>query len=561
MEDVQYMMEHGTETSFLVIIDSSMRSTCSCPTPSEYYISFPQPFRNVFSVEVVDAMVPRTEYSVESVTNTLAYAPGEYTTYDEALRDGSLVTVRVPPGDHSTATLLTALNSAAQATALQQGHAPLEVQPTSSPVELTNKLRFVRSEPFTLFMSQSTIRGVIGFSNPATTLGNNLNWDGTPRYTTDTNLSNDTFVSVPSAISTSAAYVGPVPIQTSDYAVPLTSALTQTFHSESSGLLSQVVLRGRTSVETTIDAVLYDDAMDAVVQRFSVPATTSSSTWTATLAFESQRMRLLGATSSEGLVTLQTSDPHGLGPGELVVVTGAKTLALNGQWVTQSGTSGSTLVIEADIETPLATDARVSTSKELLQNRVYRLVLESAPEVDLYRALSFRDSAVSLSGYPQDALCADVEVSRVGYKVDAPGQCNLTGERYVVIRSPNVEQFMNRDMALAFDTMMPGLGMIKITGNAGGYREERMNFLPFEPRRFHPIGKMNGINIRLETGSGRLYDAHGIDHTLLVCIKMYGPGTTTSIPKTLYPNYEPDVRKMLITKLERERLSACQPYT
>jgi len=561
MEDVQYMMEHGTETSFLVIIDSSMRSTCSCPTPSEYYISFPQPFRNVFSVEVVDAMVPRTEYSVESVTNTLAYAPGIYNTYDEALQDGSLVTARVSPGDYNTATLITALNAAVKDTALQQGHAPLEIQPTSNPVELTNKIRLVRSEPFTLFMSQSTIRHVIGFSNPATTLGNNLNWDGTPRYTTDTNLSNDTFQSVPSALSTSNAYVGPVPIETTDYIVPLTENITQTFLSESSGLLSRIILRGRSEAdETVISGVLYDDELDAVVQRFTVTTSDTSPNWTTTLAIESRILYMVSASYSNGRVTLQTSEPHGLGPQELIVITGARTLALNNQWVLLDAFD-TTLVISADIPTPLVTGGRVSASKELLQHRVYRIVLEPAPGIDLYRALSFRDGAVSLTGYPQGALCADVQVSRVGYKVDAPGQCNLTGERYVVIRSPNVEQFMNRDMALAFDTMMPGLGMIKITGNAGGYREERMNFLAFEPRRFHPIGKMNGINIRLETGNGRLYNAHGIDHTLLVCIKMYGPGTTTNIPKTLYPGYEPDVRKMLIKKLEQERLSACQPYT
>ena len=61
------------------------------------------------------------------------------------------------------------------------------------------------------------------------------------------------------------------------------------------------------------------------------------------------------------------------------------------------------------------------------------------------------------------------------------------------------------------------------------------------------------IPIRLETRDGRLYDSHGIDHTLLLCVKMYGPGSSTATPVDLYPGYTPDMRQALVRKLERER--------
>lgn len=565
MDDVQYMMEHGTEQSFLLIIDSSMRSSCSCPTPSDYYVTFPQPFKNVFSVEVVDATIPRTEYSVEKYTNTLSYAPGIYFTYDEALADGSLVEIQVPPGDYNTATLITGLNAALKKASLDKGHAPLEVTPSSNPIELTNRIRLTRSEPFTIFMNPSTIRHVIGFSNPATTLGDNTNWDGSPRYTTDTDLSNDTFISVPTQLSTSAVFVGPVPIETPDYVASLSnSSVTQRFIAESSGLLTSITLRGRSETPgTPVQGTLYDTSFDppALVQEFSV-ITTDLTTWTTQIQVASKIFRIVSATYSASLqqVTLQTSIAHGLGAREIFVIQGAETLALNGQWVIAEG-SGTTLVIDATIPNPRAVNARASASKEIVEGHEYSLTLNGVDGVDLYRAMTFRSGALELVGFPQDSLCSDIAVSRVGYKVDAPGQCNLTGERYVLIRSPNIEQFMHRDMASSFDRMMPGLGMIKIAGNSGGFREERLNFLGFEARRFHPIGKLHGINIRLETASGRLYNAHGIDHTILICIKMYGPGTSTTIPKTLYPGYEPNTRDMLIGKLERERLSQCLPYT
>ena len=149
-----------------------------------------------------------------------------------------------------------------------------------------------------------------------------------------------------------------------------------------------------------------------------------------------------------------------------------------------------------------------------------------------------------------DGLCCDVSVALSGYKVEAPGQCNLTGERYVLIRSPDVEQYMHRDLAAAFDRMAPGLGMVKLGGL--GLREERFNFLAYSTRRFHPIGKFKGMHIRLETASGRLYNVHGSNHTLLLCVKMYAPGPSAVIPRDLFPGYTPDPRKALVRKLERE---------
>jgi hypothetical protein len=127
----------------------------------------------------------------------------------------------------------------------------------------------------------------------------------------------------------------------------------------------------------------------------------------------------------------------------------------------------------------------------------------------------------------------------------------LTGERYVLIKSPDVEQYMHRDLAASFDRMAPGLGLVKLGGL--GMREERFNFLAYATRKFHPIGKFKGMRIRLETSSGRLYNSHGSNHTLLVCVKMYGPGQMTTIPRDLFPGYTPDPQQAFLNKLERER--------
>jgi hypothetical protein len=66
-DDVQWLRSQGgvAEKSFMFLVDSSMRDQTAWPTPSEYVVTLPMPLRNVCAVDLVDATIPRTEYSVE----------------------------------------------------------------------------------------------------------------------------------------------------------------------------------------------------------------------------------------------------------------------------------------------------------------------------------------------------------------------------------------------------------------------------------------------------------------------------------------------------------------
>ena len=486
MDDVQYLLSQGSavEQSFLFIVDSAMRDTHSYPTPSDYYIPFPQPFRNVFAVDLVDATLPRTEYSIDIHNHTLVYAPGNsWTSFEHAFLDDAVVSVALEPGDYNVAQLIEALNATLNLAGLAKDHIPLRVESVGDPVDITNKLRFVRSEPFTLFMNKSSIRKALGFGNPANTPGATVKWDSSARFTTDGMLTNDAFESVvQSGKEPTATYAGPVPVELLQYTLK-SSKMRQTFTAATSGLLSSIIIKGVVTTQLTLTVTLTKNNQD--LESTTVTAVAGTLVW--------------------------------------------------------DGTFESTL--------------------ELLAGDVYALEISSENPVTVYKAETFSDDPAAIIETFEngewvvkstiDALCLDVYVGIAGHAVEAPGQCNLTGERYVLIRSPDIEQHMHRNLAASFDTMAPGLGMLKLGGT--GYRDERFNFLSYQTRKFHPIGKLRGLTIRLETRNGRLYDAHGIDHTLLVCVKMYAPGPSTSIPKDLYPDYTPDARKALVKKLENER--------
>ena len=556
MDDVQYMLQKSTEETFLFIVDSAMRDRTNYPTPSEYYVSFPMPFRNVCAVDLVDAQIPRTEYSVESSSNGLAYAPGSYATYAAALSAGQLVSVRVPPGDYNVPQLVETLNASLEAAALTLGHQPVVALPLSDPIDLTNKLVFVRAEPFTLFIGDSTMRNTLGFGNPSHAPGAMTAWDGSPRYVTDAFVANDVFLSVSAAISSDVAFAGPVPVDSPGYSLALTQRTRQRFFAATSGLLGSVVVRKTGTAVLT--ASLYDVELGALVQTVSL---SPSGTWSTTPSTIVLRVTSLASNGTH--VTLSTATPHGLVARNLISISGATTLRLDGRWVLSAATATTVSFPCASAIAPtLGAAAVVHASKEVLEGREYALELSSAPAESVYKAESFSDSPTSIETYVDgafvpldgtDALSIDVGVVTAGYRVEAPGQCNLTGERYALVRSPNIEQHINRNFAAAFDRMAPGLGMLKLGGGTGGFRDERFNFLAYSSRKFHPIGKLNGLHVRLETRAGRLYDSHGIDHTLLFCVRMYAPGPSRAIPKTQYPKYEPDAQAGLGKKLLRDR--------
>lgn len=497
MDDVQWLRSRGevVEQQFMFVVDSAARDRTAYPTPSDYIVSLPMPLRNVFAVDLVDATIPRTEYSIEKTSNTLLYAPShDHVSADDARAAGRCVTVRIPPGDYTAPLLVDTLNAAFEEAALgfaAAPHAPIVVEPVSDPIELTNRLRFVRSDPFAVFMDASSIRGALGFGAPAHAPGAATAYDGQPRYATTNLTRNDVFQSVPvAARAPTPAYVGPVAVELPGYEVLLQAGgtVSQTFTCATSGIPSRISVRGGTATQTSIAVQVQDVAGGVTIASGVVAAVPGATLWTGVMA------------------------PI---PG-----TGATTI---------------------------------------LEGQVYAIELTPAAALTVYRAERFSDdaaAAIAVDGVfvtATDAVCADLEVTIARHGIEAPGQLNLTGERFLLVRSPDIEQHIHRNLANAFDRMAPGMGMCKLGGF--GFREERFNFLAYETRRFHPIGKLQGMRIRLEKRDGELYDSHGIDHMLLFVVKMFAAGAPTAAPapSTLYPKYTPDPRKALIDKLERER--------
>jgi hypothetical protein len=149
IEDVQYLMQNSTEESYLYNVNSSIRDKSIWPYPNQYAIRFDSPFKQVIGIDVVDATIPRTQYTVDSVNNSLVFDVGN-----------GPVTVQIETGDRTDKSLIAALNK-------ELAIKGITALSDSNPSELRNMIKLTSPLPFHLLMGSSTIRPVLGFDEDA----------------------------------------------------------------------------------------------------------------------------------------------------------------------------------------------------------------------------------------------------------------------------------------------------------------------------------------------------------------------------------------------------------
>lgn len=72
IEDIAFLKENSVNDSIPFYIDSAARDVKIWPTPSEYSITFEQPFRFVYGFDILDAAIPTTQYNIEDYNNVFA---------------------------------------------------------------------------------------------------------------------------------------------------------------------------------------------------------------------------------------------------------------------------------------------------------------------------------------------------------------------------------------------------------------------------------------------------------------------------------------------------------
>ena len=77
IEDINYLYKNSVKDNSIIFIESNKRNKNVYPTPSEYTITFDNPFRYVYGLEIVDASIPRTMYQIDKTNNNLKIVLGD----------------------------------------------------------------------------------------------------------------------------------------------------------------------------------------------------------------------------------------------------------------------------------------------------------------------------------------------------------------------------------------------------------------------------------------------------------------------------------------------------
>jgi hypothetical protein len=141
-----------------------------------------------------------------------------------------------------------------------------------------------------------------------------------------------------------------------------------------------------------------------------------------------------------------------------------------------------------------------------------------------YFGITSNDLDVTMS------IAFNLTISEHMYSVVPPGIYNLLGDRYIVLRCPEIENHTMSSIR-SFNTVNPDTdqteirqyetGIAKFKMNVVGFREERFDFNTLPPQEFHPIGKLTSLTFVFENQDGRLYDFKGVNHTLSLSVNFY----------------------------------------
>lgn len=503
MDDVHSRAVPQREESYLLVVDSRMRDTSTYATPSEYRVQFNSPFRHVVGLDVLDASIPRTEYIVDETRNVLEYATTHPVDLD-AWRESGVPkkTVRIDPGDYNLPQLITKLNEGFQAAAAASDGVVIRCAADTAPSEVSNKIVFTCSSPFCFLMDSSTIRHVIGFGDPVNSSSTDYTYVKGWSINRTGNASG-VFCSLPASDipddEPKAATQGPVPAGPSRYQyqqVYGTRKVRQHFTALATGRASSV------AAYVTVVGLPTPATMTARIVRTSDDVVMCS-----------------GVVSGTDIAGNGTNDVYE--PVRFVMTSDGEVLLENEKYYVEFSAPDGTSQAHAGVY--YNTDNLPVSGDRYME--VY---------ADSSSGWTIIDTVVQ--------ACCDVIVSSWGHAIRSPGLVNLTGPRYVNIRCPEIESHMFRDRA--YEPCHAGLGMVQLRGS--GYQQQRFDFVSFPPRRFHALGRLDKLTIRLERPDGTLYDSKGVDHTLLLVVRFMTVAKddhkdASSRVSTLNPDYVADL--------------------
>ena len=495
--DVDRMKASGGKFSSTIYVDSAKRNRMFFPNPNKYEVVFSEPFRNVFSVQVLDASIPRTHYNVDSHNNSLCYR-----------QFGVDHAAYIDVGDYTDNELLDAINSKLNG---------IELEFLSSPSERRKQFCFVSESPFVIYPYRSSLRETLGFDQGNASLMSSLDDPSNYEHTT---------------LSTTGG--GSVGID-----MRITSAsliLYQRFVATEYGSISQLTLNLWLNDEAPLDPMSSLNQFDMTVRVVRVENAALVNVATSLVSSDALRSSPhdLRVTNWTHFEDLQQAGSYYL---VLNVTNASASVDYNAKVDVVSGIPG-------DVQLYTRSGANMSAFDESLITRVNEYTHDNGASVEeRYLGITSDDDGISMG------LVMQLTISKQRWSVTPPGIYNLLGDRYIILRCKQIENHVMSTIKSfnsfnaetdAMEEKQYETGIAKFKMSVIGFREERFDFNILPPQEFHPIGKLTSLTFSFENQDGKPYDFKGVNHTITLAINHYKPLSSSHEANPLPVTFPPE---------------------
>lgn len=609
IDDIQYLYKNNVKENIVLLIDSNKRDRKRWRTPAEFVVEFPEPFKNVYGVELLNASVARTMFTIDKHNNKMSILTNNYIkqTYEGSTSEYKYTDITLSITDYKDANKMmdelsnVLENAADQYDKTFSAVTAVEAQDTSTDITTKQYLKFTSSKtPFIINRRLSSLNKTLGFSMLADeiddysykVLRNCINTD----IVSFSTIHIDQYEQI---IFTDRFSVSPSDMNIIDETetnkiVRIPLKFQKKYNS---GVFIKSIVRSNTKnthiyeflTSELIKKFTFDDVILKISKDFEIvnddeikieyyylidnlKTITSENEDELFISRNGEEETVLDinvhyrvdVSNSEidinriGETTLITTD-NGVFVKEFII----EIYKLNDVYLL----SEPTFIYVKFTETTQNIVFRCEYYKD--SNDKYFIKYENPPDSQYFNHIH-----INLSSYTLSVLYGDIteqikmnddiidddgetisplksfKLFVTTFSITPPGIINFATENYVTLHIKEIEEHIRGSYDA--NDVSPGIAMLNVDVQSG-YADNATEFTRVEYKEFHPIGKLSKLHFRLQRKlTTELYDCKGVDVHYLLSIKMLTPSklNTKQLEYSLNPNYDPDYQGFMKSEFD-----------
>ena len=171
IEDIDYLYKNSVKENIIIKINSSERDKNIYPNPNNYKLTFTEPFKYVYGIDILDAALPRTQYQIDNHNNELYFL----NTADTSINGDTIQNIKLDINDYNIDDLMTQINEKLLEKH-DSGDFHVRVISLTVPTNNTNIFYFDNNNinnPFYIFAYKSSLSEVLGLDKYTQPSSNN----------------------------------------------------------------------------------------------------------------------------------------------------------------------------------------------------------------------------------------------------------------------------------------------------------------------------------------------------------------------------------------------------